>query len=455
MKYCLFLVVILLSCLSLSAFAQPKSKPKNISKKKTEQKFPRQAFLDTEDEELVSVYEDKGLNWKNCKRPACIKALAWPDNKSEIIVIGEKETASVIDPYSGERVTEEYYPVKVTYDRKDVDGKKFTIAVKKAWIEASFLHFNEEEKKEPFYEAEPITELMNVPHQHSRDGMISKECRPLISKEDLCHLPEVTQELTKEVNKHREENKKITDETDLIMESVGACVKPEQKTKDTPNYVNYDLFALDSIKNVPVPKIKRGDERYMDRNDLINIDALARTLYGEVASCFKKGLNHPMAVAKIAINRANNYQSGYINGNHRDGKPDLARILTSDTQFNTWSNKHENAKTKKSRDNPALINALCPPSKEYKEAIDRKKLQNKVAVWKNAVRIATEAVLYPKKFEKRTTKVTSNVKNFTSYMDFSKRYKKFKEVKPLIEGRPLDKDQCVRLWEIPTKKKKI
>ncbi|MEK6773432.1 MAG: hypothetical protein AABY64_05800 [Bdellovibrionota bacterium] len=445
MKYCLFLAVILLSCFSLSALAQSKSKPKppqkNLSQKKMEQKFRRQAFLDTEDEELVSVYEEKGLNWKNCKRPTCTKALAWPDNKSKIFVIGEIETASVVDPYSGERVTEEYYPVEVTYTREDAGGKEFKIAVKKAWVEASFLHFNEEEeKKDPFYKAELIKTPVTPPNL--RDGPLSEECRPLISKKGLCHLPEVTQKVTEEVNKNREKNKKITYETDLIMESVGACVEKKPIEGKSSSHVNYDLFALDLIKKAPVPEIQREDTEFMTRNDLINIDALARTLYGEVASCFKKGLNHPMAVARIAINRANTDQSAYITGRHKTGKPTLAKMLTSDTQFNTWSDEHIDEKTKLPRSNPALENALCPQSKD--------------AVWKNAVRIATEAVLYPKKFEERTAAVGDNVKNFTSRMDFSERYKKFKEVKPKIEGRALAKE-CVRLWEIPIpiKKKKI
>ncbi|MEN0059658.1 MAG: hypothetical protein AAGB31_12535, partial [Bdellovibrio sp.] len=148
----------------------------------------------------------------------------------------------------------------------------------------------------------------------------------------------------------------------------------------------------------------------------------------------------PMSVAKVALNRATTENASlkkvFIQGSHSPLKGELAKVVTTSNQFNVWMSD------KTHREGP-LRQALCPPNNSQKEFWTGKRPpQMELDIWRNTVRIATEAVLAPKNsFTKRTKGVTGHY--YTSGMD---KFYNMKQVFPWIEQRQIKNNACVQLW---------
>jgi len=423
----------------LEDITPPRRKPPTTAKAIQGRKTT--AYLNIEDGETVSVFNLEGMNWKVCSANTSCEPLAWPDNKSQIEIVGESKKVLTRDPYTGEDVLETYYPVRVKYERT-ADGMLYQKDLI-GWIDASHVSLK---KEDTFYgtsttPAPPINPSPQI-------------CPNKDPKLGNCPLSEVTKAV---------ENAAITNAADTLQDSVGQCaMKNPPKTKNdlSPNQMNYDLFALPLVNKAPLPIIEREDGKLMTRADLINIDAMARTLYAEIASCFKKGLHYPMTVARVMLNRVDNarYRTQFVDDPHSAKKPDLAKVATKPSQFQVWMNEHtyyvkdKNGKVLKDKNkkpivdrtvvNPSLITALCPPRDEYQKLLTGKKpIPQEVSIWRNAVRIATEATLQPKRFKKRTVQVTQS--HYSSNMDhffgMSRKY-------PAIENRKIESG-CVQVWD--------
>ena len=88
-------------------------------------------------------------------------------------------------------------------------------------------------------------------------------------------------------------NHAVVDYADQLDQIVGECAidnpqKPKLKSGNA-----YDAHVLPKLKNKPLPNITNEFGTPITRADLINIDALARTMYGEMANCYKHGLQYP------------------------------------------------------------------------------------------------------------------------------------------------------------------
>lgn len=92
--------------------------------------------------------------------------------------------------------------------------------------------------------------------------------------------------------------------------------------------------------------------------------------------------------------------------------------------------------------NPVLPQALCPPAPQNPVMWSGKAPSpNEQEIWANTIRIATEAVLYPKKFKSRAPNLTQLF--YTSDLGRPK----WKQVKPKVEGRSVNKDYCLMIWQ--------
>lgn len=394
---------------------------------------PYKAYLSTlEDGDAITIFNKPGITWKNCtyltdqksKKKYCEEAQGWPDRSSEIIVTGPEYKTKVIDPFSGEEIEETYVPVHFSYSTiSAISGPSFKegsgVIAKSMLTKAKYDSFFSNTlttvpKKENC--PQPGSSLMKVP----------------------AHLPELTKEIKK---------LDVTAAADAVYKSVGQCaVSPPTKTpKNLPEGNIYDQLVLNKLKNNPVPNILTESKKPMTQADLINIDALARTLYGEMGKCFSKGLQYPIAAARVAINRvdAAPRMSEWVDPPQANGKPALAQIITTPKKFNNWM-AHNGR-----RPNGPLHQSLCPP-----KAIDQpfwkenQASKDEVDIWQKAVLIATEAVLYPTKFKARSPAM-NDIYFYTSGMGH---YGKNKLVHPVINGRPLDDDSCVEAWKEPAKK---
>jgi len=275
----------------------------------------------------------------------------------------------------------------------------------------------------------------------------------------LCPLPDHSinramdsheQEMVEELKSHIGS---INSETAYLNQIVGKCSAPEGHVNDKERWLQpsdnlYRTKALPAlqatIEKHGLPEMSKevrdpdNPNRIttvpMTESDLIHIDALARTLYGEMDSCEEQDY---FAVAKVAINRLNDKQG-------RFGK-DLTTIVTTPNEFSNWK-----------YDDPNIVKSLCPPSGSNKNfshnSFADKKNDGKppkstpdreIQFWNQALRIATTAILHRPSFEDYTSEVkqvyyTSNLDSFFCRMPANP--------PPTINGLEIF-TKCVQLWE--------
>ena len=377
----------------------------------------RRAYLQIEDDDpVVSVYSEPGLNWKYCKKNEkgdCEEGIGWLDKKSKMWVVGPKVKAETTDPFTNKKVIEEYYPIQFEYER---EGKNNYLNKKEkgpiGYIDAALVDF----KPHKSIMKPPVTEKK---HCDSKSKMSA------LDLEDLkCAL----------------EFKSVEEASTLVRDQIGMCsTRKEDKGKTNL----YDNIILNKIMNQKPPAIRTEAGTTVSPEQLAAIDSLSRTIYGEMASCFRYGLEYPMAVARIAVNRAENQKRAkeFIRGDHHSSKLPLTKVVTSPTQFNAWLRKL-NADANA---NPAMKMAICPPREGVPSKIDGKKpTAQELSVWKHTVRIATEAVLFPKAFKKRTDSI-KDIYFYTSNM--GKFYNMKMQKNRTIAGKPIEQTKCLELWK--------
>ena len=379
---------------------------------------PKRAYLDVEDDQFVSVFSGPGYDWQTCPIDPKCQPIGWPGNNAKIKVLtGQPKKMKMVDPDTFEVREEEFHKIEFEYER-EVDGKKY-YQKGTGWVDSSYLQYK---KQQTFF------------------GTKKK------LTEDPCPPETAAAKNTKDLEDQATtlKNLSLTQTADLIAPLVGQCIAignaAERSVASLKNKSNtYDQLVLPKIKEEPVPKVLNADGEPMTQSQLVEIDSIARTLYGEMGGCFKHGLQYPYAVTRVLVNRSEskNRHAEFIRGTHDDSKSNITKVTTSATQLNVWLKEIDGEM------NPTLKQALCPPQDQNKKFY-RGQLPPKMEtdIWKNAVRIATQAVLFPKDFKKRTAKVdvlfyTSNIKNFLGMT----------QVDRSVEGRPVSLDKCVQLWK--------
>ncbi len=381
----------------------------------------RRAYMNLEKgDPLVSVFRKPGLNWKFCQKNAageCVDAMGWLDRKAKVWVTGPKIKVATPDPHTHEIVEEEYYPVRFEYQRmgKDKNGKDELVVREKGpigYVDAAYIDF---EQREPIYSS-------------------NKSPKP---DSKACKFNSSSMKKNMEDFKCAVVQKNIETASEQIKSKVGFC--GDMKDDDDHKANLYDNVILKKLKKVSVPKVKGEDNIPMTQEQMIDIDSLARTLYGEMASCYKHGLHYPMAVARVVVNRRNETKlhNLFIRGPHLAGKPVSAKVATSASQFSVWLRKLNGKK------NHPLGMAMCPPrAPDQKLWTGIKPSAEELAIWNHTVKIATEAVLFPQSFKNRTEKLDQRF-YYTSGMG---QFYKMKKDSVQIEGRNLDKSKCIEIW---------
>jgi hypothetical protein len=393
---------------------------------------PYSAFIDSvEDGQYLTVFNKPGMNWSTCtiqfdkvtKAEKCKEAVGWPSRDAKIKVISPPVKAKVFNPYIEEEVEENYVKVEFEYTRTGKDGKEHH-QKGEGYIELAYLSRS---VRNPFYGAQnsatkqPDCDKNKNPQAQLKD--LSKQIAPL----------------AKSI-----ENLSISKKAEEISKVVGFC--PLNPATKKPAYTGkenvYDHFILPGLKKKRLPQVKTEKGEAMTQAQLIEIDSMARTLYGEMAQCYKHGLQYPLAVAKIIQNRKNsNRDREFIKPPQAIGKPKTAQVATTPSQFSMWH------KTIAGKKNNPLHHGLCPPQKPgqpFWRSKSTPKQENDICV--NTVRIATEAVLHPKEFERRTTEITGF--HYSSGMSDRPNawMKKMQQVNPSIQGRKIERDACLEIW---------
>ncbi len=381
------------------------------------------AYLDVEDNQIVSVFTNPGYNWKTCKKSSICHPVGWLDNKAKIEITSARKKMKVEDPYTGKMETEEFVFVNFTYERtvKGVIYKKSG----QGWVDASYLS---KTKNKTFFGED---------NSNSKPGLDCPPGDPNQAIIDVKKKMALVQKFTG--------NQSVNAIAKSLSAVVGQCViDPAKPPSRYPAGNAFDSMVLPSLQS-NMPKILGPEGKPVTLQQVADIDALARTLYGEMAGCYKHGLQYPMAIAKIATNRAgapDNIKKTFLgsDASHNDAVDDIARVVTTPSQFNVWMKYHKGGKI-----NGSLQKALCPPSdpnksswQNFKPGIDEQ------AIWENTVRIATEAVLFPSKFELRTSEIRKNIYDYNSG---SRDPWGYTRIYPSIEGRRVDRVACMQVWK--------
>lgn len=398
----------------------------------TEPSFtPYRGYLDNieDDDTPITVFESAGQNWKYCKKTIdpntkkkiCAEAVGWPKRDAVINVLEAPIKVKTKDAVTDAESEEEYSKIEFTYTRKGEDGK---IHHQKGtgYIETSYLS---KTKTSSFYTAQNKVE--------------SKICPPATNdpqsklKQSVEKLPDLASSIG---------NLTLEKKADLLSSVVGFCpLKPPTKTpgpfKGKGNV--YDQAVLPTLLKAKIPKLTNEENKQMTRDEMIQIDTLARTLYGEMAICYRRGLQYPMAVAKMILNRTENEgrKSEFISPPHSSKAPPLTQVCTTPSQFSMWLKNIGGSK------NQTLHHGLCPPTTPngpYWKSDQASAFE--YDIWKNTIRIATEAILYPKKFKARTQQITGY--HYTSGLG---KFYDMTQVRPSIEGKKIDRSACLEIWK--------
>lgn len=365
-----------------------------------------------------------GLTWSTAKAS---EKVGWPEEKDKLKYL-DSELVEMEDPITHEYRWQLFYKVNYTHKPKKANAAEIK---GEGWVNADFIRNdivrNDEEDK--------LGELIkNLGERHA----------PTCTPSQKHHVPEpkVVVE-AKEILRPSAMEQII----DRISPHLGKCLLDD--SLDLPALGKetsaFDSTVLKHWKKSSVPKdIPSPLSGSLKKADLVNIDTFARTIYGEMASCFDNGLQYPMAMAKVVSNRVE-----YIRKHEGEATPfapeepnhelkgNFSSVLTHPYQFSVW-NKMIGGKT-----NPSLKQVLCPPrdpeAKFWPKVKPSKKESN---IWKESIRIATEAVLFPEKFRKQTERITELY--YTSGLGYF--MDGFQRAHHSIDGKPISRGRCIELW---------
>jgi hypothetical protein len=408
------------------------------------ERWPQRIYIDP-DFDFATVTRDPGKTWRDCQTDTG-QCVAWPDGRSQIDrVVGvrpmEQEVLSIA---TGEIETVQYVKIRYRYSREfsRQDGSRATMEqVGEGWIDSRVLR---REHQAPIYREEP---------KPARETQ-----RPAPAKNPDCPEDESRRNLRDIADLTRFMNKTPTEQLSATVEALhphlGLCPLEPPNQKRTERWAKkqiYDVEALPLLtkargKLPPVPKQSRpnGPLENASFEDVVAVDTLARTIYSEMNECFKLGLQYPMAAAKVALNRAklannNRAPAHFVGSRHAPEKPVLSQVLTAPYQFSVWN--HIGAANPRDK---TILMSLCPSRDESKKNwTGARPGPDDRAAWNFALKIASEAVLFPHRFEAKTKDVTQLY--YTSKME-SYAGRSRPDPAPRIEGRPVESLRCMYVW---------
>lgn len=372
---------------------------------------------------VALLYSEAGMNPLRCADdPKKCSVVAEVGRETKLELTGQITRHSAPNKFTGQQEPIEYIEVAV----EGPDGKK-TIG----WIERDYLR------------DKPETPLYGPPAPPDCRSDPSPRPPPSVSPGNERQMLDLRGALN---------NGGVGGTATALSQIVGTCAWTTKSGPVKGGQNTFDAYVLPLMKKAPIPSgITNEKGEPLTREQLIEISALARTLYGEIETCYKRGLQYPMAVARVVMNREADadHDGTWINnagGIHSSEKTRLTKILTTPSQFNAWNPAH------------GMISfryAMCPPTDTngaYWGGTNPPKDQ--LQSWEDSVRIATEAVLKPTSFKDRTRQVP--YKYYTSYLGQGLDKKTGKPIfygaaiarNAAVEGRPVN-DPCVELRHEP------
>lgn len=396
-------------------------------------------YLDLEPGRAQGIYSRPGLNYKNCNPSNDCEAKAWPQNTESLTYTGRSKIENVTPPGGTEPEAVLFLEVDYSFERTSQQKGK------------------------------PKTQLFSsygrgrAPGWIAADRIYTEPIRPVFavnpSEALICNAQTPSFQQIANRTRHRF-NQSVEDLAKDLKGLVGRCAlksPPLLPAFRTP--MVYEEVLMDGLEKERWPPFKKEDGTMATTQEFIAIDAVARTLYGEMGSCHRHGLHYPLAVAAVIQRRSKNPTAYSQWRLHKKDKLPVAQVAT-DPWFSTWKAKtnEEEARFQKmsahERHGEASFkhtNAeqpLCPPSSSerpfYPGRIPAPEDQD---IWNDMVRIATEMVMFPEEFEKRTASI--------KYQDYTSAGACRPDMLPVaesprIDGRALANKSCIEFWRART-----
>lgn len=414
--------------------------------------FSGQVYIDP-DVKIETVFSEPGKTWQDCKNITTQEerdklCIAWPDINSFISTLGKKEqnTEKIIsmqNPSNGETEDVKFIKVHVEYERPTINKTtgKSELVYKQVdgWIEADRLRTK---LYEPVYStaANSLESKKPFPQLNNNKNACEKaSCR----KDQLQELSSVAKQIA---DKSKSENQLNLDKlTNSILPMVGKCpldgIPPKKRLSQWKDKNIYDQEVTPLINKIPASAIKQSVK---SKDHLVSIDVLARTIFSEMHGCFKAGIQYPMAVAKVVLNRkklldSKNTPEHFVHGQHPSNSTDIQKLVTAKAQFSVWN--YSGAQNPKDK---TILMSLCPTTvlNSTQNWKGSEPSSEDVDIWKKSVKIATEAVLFPDEFQNKT----KNVKQLYYTSGMSSYNGKKLATDAQILGRPINKQSCMSLW---------
>ena len=378
-------------------------------------------FSNLGQKDMIQIFSAQGFDDTNCVKPACeITALTEPP--FEMTTTGRYKLTTTYDEFN---VPDFSVSVEIDYSIIK-NGEKVT---RKGWILADEISDSEKGK---IYRNQKIKQEKNQASQSTVN-----KCDPKNpEKEIFGHSQDIDDKASTYVEK-------LQKQVEQLKSKVGQCLMKAPRESIAVSGVGlvYDQKVLPAVRQ----SLRKQDNAPLTSEQVATIDGVARTLYAEMGKCVSKGLQYPLTVARIMLNRARYIESKnkdilFVSprSKHSTFKNPLLRVITEPSQFSAW------LKAIKGRANPSLMHLLCPPSghKDFFWNSERVPESEKRA-WNASLEIATEMVLHTQEFEKRT-KAVADIYYYTSG---EARIKGITgKVNRVVDGRSLSLSSCINIF---------
>ncbi len=407
-------------------------------------------YLNVEEDETQEVFSAPGFDSENCQNDSQCMINARLTRNANLTWLGHSKQIEMTK-FNDYSVNVTFLDVKYSY----VDPKTYKEVKGTGWMSATRL---DKEKKAPVYQTTPDKDQNSCP----------------------ANLAQISKAVYQETE--AEFNKRLNTVVDQLLPYFGRCPfsNPREliKHKIPAQQLVYENKLLPMLSRTSYPT-NLSDGSQLSFQDFLKIDAYSRDNIGEMGRCFDKGLEYPMAEQALLINRAEFVDKAnekklpelaaiFVRENHKDYSNDV-KVATEPIQISLWNN-YQNGKNLN-----GIGQALCPPSnpdKEFwtnfyvskkhtkkkmaksendsKKKIDpnqpRKPIEDEYNIWKQAVKIAVEAVLFRPHFKARV----KELEDLFHYTSSGATIKGLEPVKGLkVNGKYLTDTDCIRVWHDP------
>lgn len=437
----------------------------------------QEVTVDRDPAERVVLFRRPGLDLLRC-RPGVVALtkcvdqdqVGYPNGAAKVQLIRDAKTGRPNTynlegehPYTKEYLEETWYEVEATYV---FQGKTET---KRGWLHENQLKFTNPKVAS----IKSLKEKQPCPPQNNRKNPNRKEVALRGQIEET--LAEVQKQII------APSDKAVEKAANALYGVIGQCTYNPPLTQPKPNWTDqrplYDQEVMPIIKanakRLPMISAQAGVN--ITERQLIDIDMLSRTLYGEMAKCSYRGPQYMQMVARVVMNRAQfdqNYlaakgqkseftaESNFFSMNHRADESPIQAVLNSAKKFNNWDlyfyKRDKSKKVVKVFNESGVTHALCPPASpnvywgSHLATPGIPKVgSEELGIWSQVSKIATEAVLFPEQFKAKTNNL-HDVLLFQSKIHSRQNMSVFNgrpRVNRSVQGRPVNVDTCAVIYE--------